>query len=312
MPAPNRNPAKGDSSRRCLITGSTGYVGSQIRARLEADGWQVTELRRNPSSSESAIRFQLGDAIAPEKLTGHSALVHCAYDFRQVSWEDIASVNVRGSELLLQAAVKAGVRHIVFISSLSAYEGCRSHYGRAKLEIERITRTVGGWSIRPGLVYGHAPGAMFGRLVQKVENSRLIPLPGGGRQRQYLVHESDLCTTVGRCVEPGRTACTSTVSVAHEKPWTLRELLSEIASGLGNEVFFFPVPWRLAWAGLRLGEMLRIPLDFRSDSLMSLIHQNPIPTFNSFELLGVRCRPFEFSKHAKGLTQPMPSSPITS
>jgi hypothetical protein len=162
------------------------------------------------------------------------------------------------------------------------------------------------------LVYGNAPGAMFGRLVQKVKNSRLIPLPGGGRQRQYLVHESDLCTTVGRCVEPARTTGTSSVTVAHEQPWPLRELLSEIASGLGKEVFFFPVPWRLAWAGLRLGEILRIPLDFRSDSLMSLVHQNPIPTFNSFDLLGVRCRPFEFRKHAMLPEQPMPSRPITS
>jgi nucleoside-diphosphate-sugar epimerase len=312
MPAPNRNPTEGDSSRRCLITGSTGYVGSQIRARLEADGWHVTELRRNPGSSEGAIRFQLGDAIAPGKLTGHSALVHCAYDFRQISWEDIASVNVRGSELLLRAAVKAGVRQIVFISSISAYEGCRSLYGRAKLDIEHINQTLGGWNIRPGLVYGNAPGAMFGRLVLKAQKSKFIPLPGNGRQRQYLVHESDLCAAVCRCVEPARTACTSTVTVAHERPWTLRELLSEIASGLGNEVFFFPVPWRLAWAALRLGEILRIPLDFRSDSLMSLVHQNPIPTFNSFELLGVRCRPFEFRKHAMLPEQPIPSSPITS
>jgi len=299
MPSSSHKPTGIDRPRRCLITGSNGYVGSRIRERLVAEGWQVTELSRNPRSPEGAIRFQLGDAIAPERLRGHSALVHCAYDFRQISWKDISAVNVSGSEWLLQAAAKAGIRQLVFISSISAYPGCRSHYGRAKLEIERITKNHGGWNIRPGLVYGDAAGAMFGRLVKKAQTSKFIPLPGGGRQYQYLVNEADLCLAVCRCLEPDRRACTSPITVAHEKKWTFLELLSEIAKGLGKEAFFLPVPWRLAWAGLRLGEIMRLPLQFRSDSLVSLIHQNPNPVFNSFEVLGVRCRPFGFNDLTK-------------
>lgn len=221
-------------------------------------------------------------------------------------------MNVRGSELLLQAASKAGVRRFVFISSISAYDGCRSLYGRAKLEIERLTRAIGGWSIRPGLVYGDAPGAMFGRVVQKVQSSKFIPLPGGGCQRQYLVHDADLCAAVCRCLEDDRPACADPVTVAHAEAWTFREMLSEIASGLGRRIFFIPVPWRFVWAGLRIGEKLRLPLEFRSDSLVSLVHQNPKPVFNSVETLGIKCRPFEFRRLALARPHALASRPMSS
>jgi hypothetical protein len=59
----------------------------------------------------------------------------------------------------------AGVRRLVFISTISAFDGCRSFYGKGKLEVERITHSLGGWVIRPGLLYGEKPGGMLGRLV---------------------------------------------------------------------------------------------------------------------------------------------------
>lgn len=294
MTVSNDNRTATGIPRRCLLTGGTGYVGSRIRQQLQSQGWQVTELSRKPATAAGAIRHHLGDAIAPEKLSGHVALVHCAYDFRPVSWKEISAINVRGSELLLRAARQAGVRQLVFISSISAYEGCRSLYGQAKLEIERVTQSLGGWSLRPGLIFGAAAGGMFGRLVEQVRQSKFIALPGRGRQRQYLVHETDLCSAVSRCVRPDLEPWQEPVTLAQERAWTLRELLLEIARGLERRIVFVPVPWQLVWAGLRLGEKLRLPLKFRSDSLVSLVHQNPKPGFNSLEALGVNCRPFEF------------------
>lgn len=65
MSSPVHDLSETGIKRRCLITGGSGYVGSRIKTQLEANGWQVTELGRNPASSASAIRFQLGDAISP-------------------------------------------------------------------------------------------------------------------------------------------------------------------------------------------------------------------------------------------------------
>lgn len=306
LPAPH--PASNPRPRRCLLTGATGYVGGRIKRALEAEGWEVSELNRRPSDSARAIRFRLGESIAPEKLAGFSALVHCAYDFHQVAWPDIKDVNVCGSELLLRAASAAGVRRLVFISSISAFPGCRSLYGRAKLEVERLTQSLGGWSLRPGLVYGDAPGGMFGRLVGQASRATVVPLPGGGRQRQYLVHDADLGAAVCRCLQAGSPARAEPLTVAHEQAWLLRDILLEIARALQRRIIFVPLPWRLVWAGLRGAELLHLPLEFRSDSLLSLVYQNPKPNFNLFEAVGLRCRPFEFGKRPAALN-PRPVAP---
>jgi len=290
-------PANGESTQpvaagRCLLTGATGYVGGRIKAALLAAGWQVTELGRSAAGG-NGIRFRLGDDIAGESLRGHSALVHCAYDFTPLGWTAIHDVNVRGSERLLRAARDAGVERMVLISTISAFEGCPSLYGKAKLETEGIAHGLGAWVIRPGLVYGGAGGGMFAKLVEAVKRVPVIPLPGRGEQFQYLVHEADLAQAVLRCIQSPGPAAAEPVTVAHGERWSFRALLLEIARALDRRIVLLPVPWRMMWLGLKTLETVGMPLGFKSDSLVSLVHQNPKPDLRSEAVLGVRCRPFD-------------------
>src|SRR5439155_20784626 len=82
------------------------------------------------------------------------------------------------------------------------------------------------------------------------------------------------------------------ITIAHEQPWMFRQILQEIARAKGRPISFLPVPWRLLWAALKCGELCHIPLNFRSDSLVSLMYQNPHPAFGPQRELGVACRPF--------------------
>lgn len=264
----------------CAVTGTSGYLGGCVKHHFESAGWDVLELTRNPCPGTRARRFQLGAAVEPGTLAGVSALVHCAYDFRPVRWAEIAAVNIAGTEKLLAAARAAGVGRIICISSISAFEGCRSWYGRAKLEVERIAQAVGAFVIRPGLIYGDTPQGMFGKLVAQVEGASFLPLFGGGSQIQYLVHEADLCAFIGACAAGEFAPPEVPMTVAHDQPWTFRQILEAIAQAKGKRLHFIPVPWRLVWAGIRCAELLRMPLDFRSDSLVSLMHQNPRPDFS--------------------------------
>jgi hypothetical protein len=52
-----------------------------------------------------------------------------------------------------------------------------------------------------------------------------------------------------------------------------------------------PVPWQLAWLGLKGLELAGAQLNFRSDSLISLVYQNPCPSFALLKSLGFKCRP---------------------
>jgi nucleoside-diphosphate-sugar epimerase len=288
-----QGPSFNKSSGRCLITGASGYIGGCIKQTLESAGWEVTELGRSATLSASAIRFRLGQPVSPTQLRGFSALVHCAYDFTKFRWNDICAVNIRGSELLLRAAAEANVEHVVFISTISAFEGCPSLYGRGKLEVERIAHSLGAWVIRPGLVHDNRTGGMFGRLVQNVGRSRILPIPGKGHQEMYLVHRLDLAEAALRCVQGGYPFSAAPITVAHGQPSPFRSILLGIARALDRKIILMPVPWRAVWAGLCMAEILNLPVGFHSDNLISLIHQNSHPVLNAEEVLGVRCRSFQ-------------------
>jgi nucleoside-diphosphate-sugar epimerase len=280
----------------CAITGSSGYVGSCVKNYFAARGWEILELTRQPKPGTRASVFQLGAEISPTTLAGATALVHCAYDFQPLRREEIHAVNVEGTRKLLSAARAAGIGKIVCLSSLSAYAGCQSLYGRAKLEIEKIALDQGALVIRPGLVYGGGPGGMFGRLVGQVRQSSVLPIFGGGSQIQFLVHNEDLAAFIEHGAAGQTTAAPRLLTAAHERPWPFRQLLLEIARGLGKKIKFVPLPWWLVWAGLKSAETCGLRLNFRSDSLVSLMHQNPNPDFSPNAQAGLVCRPFEIEK----------------
>jgi len=43
---------------------------------------------------------------------------------------------------------------------------------------------------------------------------------------------------------------------------------------------------------MKLAECSGLRLSFRSDSLVSLMYQNPNPSFAAMQALGIECRPF--------------------
>jgi nucleoside-diphosphate-sugar epimerase len=280
----------------CAITGSNGYVGGCLKNFLASRGWEIRELTRQPKPGSRGVAFQLGGDVSRQSLAGVTALVHCAYDFKPLKWQEIAAVNVTGTQKLFQAARAAGVQRIVFISSISAYDGCRSLYGRAKLAIEKIAREQGALTLRPGLVYGPGPGGMFGKLTAQVRKAKVIPMIGDGSQIQFLVHHEDLSAFVARSLEPSAPWETRLLTAANEQPWAFKQLLLEIAQGLDKKVSFIPLPWRLVWAGLKGAETCGLRLNFRSDSLVSLMYQNPRPDFSANARAGLICQPFDIVK----------------
>ena len=280
-------------TNQCVVTGASGYVGGRLKEHLRRAGLPVVDWTRRAPSGSDAVPFQLGQDVAPKQFAGTTTLVHCAYDFEARKWEEIFGTNVRGSEKLLRAANAGGVRRIIFISSISAFDGCRSMYGRAKLEIERLALSLGATVIRPGLVYGDSPGGVFGGLVRQVKGSRFVPLLAGGHQRQYLVHDADLGRFVEQCARGIISPPGKPVTLAHEEGWEMRRLLTSLGEALGKKISFVPIPWRIAWLGLKTFEAFGLPTPFRSDSLISLIYQNAAPSFELAKALNLECRLFK-------------------
>lgn len=273
------------------LTGASGFVGSQLASRFERDGWRTA---RFSSSGAGDVKFRLGGEVDAEEFRSRNvdALVHCAYDFKPVTWSEIERVNVEGSRRLLDAAASGGVRSIVVLSTISAFPGCRSLYGRAKLEIEGAAERVGAAILRPGLVFIDADspsGGMFGSLMRSARAS-MVPLIDGGVQCQYLIHVDDLYALVrglaaGELPRPRRP-----LVAASPRCWPMRELIAQLAQRQGRHPRFVSVPWQVVWLGLKTAELARLPVGYRSDSVISLVNQDPHPDFSALKELGVTAR----------------------
>jgi nucleoside-diphosphate-sugar epimerase len=277
----------------CAITGSNGYVGGCVKNYFAARGWEILELVRQPKAGSRGVKFCLGEEIPPPVFENVTVLVHCAYDLKLVRREEIRAVNVEGSRKIFQSARAAKIPKIVFISSISAFDGCKSLYGNAKLEIEKIALDNGALVIRPGLVFGNDPGGMVGKLAAQVRESSVIPLVGGA-QMQFLVHDEDLCAFIEKFAARKIEIAPRVLTAANERPLAFKQLLLEIARGQNKKIKFVPLPWRLLWLGLKSTEIFGLKLNFRSDSLVSLMNPNPQPDFSANSEAGLVCRPFQF------------------
>ena len=121
---------------RCLVTGGAGFIGSHVVDRLLALGHEVrvvdnlsTGNRANLAHVADRVDFQLGDlcdpAVAARAVEGMDVIYHiAALPSVPRSLKDpwgSHDANVNATVHLLQAAVKAGARRVVYSSSSSVY-----------------------------------------------------------------------------------------------------------------------------------------------------------------------------------------------
>lgn len=122
--------------RRILVTGGTGYVGRFIVERLLADGDAVAVFGRNqppPGFFSKPVGFLAGDleprTFRPEMFADFDAVVHAAFDhlpgrYRGGEGDDPESFvrrNRDGSVALFEAAKRAGMSRVIFLSTRAVY-----------------------------------------------------------------------------------------------------------------------------------------------------------------------------------------------
>ena len=261
------------------ITGGRGYLGSILARNFQTAGWETTLLVREVRD-RGEVAFQLGKKIAPEVLKEHQAFVHCAYDFNPSLWAEISQTNILGSRFCFEAAIQAGVGRRVFVSSMSAYEGCCSMYGRAKLAVEKEFLPRGVFCVRPGLLWSDESRGMFGKLARAAGNLPFLPLVDGGEQKLALSQAEDLAVGVVDYCQGNAEPPLEAQITAYPELLTFRTILERLAKQAGRNPRFISVPGWAPLAGLRGAEFLKIPLPFKSDSLVSLLHQDPSPMFS--------------------------------
>jgi nucleoside-diphosphate-sugar epimerase len=276
------------------VTGATGYVGSIIVDALKERAKVLGLVRTPKSANQIHWSFDSHPDLVERELRarGVSHLVHAAWDMNASFENELQRSCVAGSRNLLTAARQANLKKVTFISTISAFEGARSAYGRSKLKVEDMFRHENGLVLRLGLVYGERSGGAFGKLRQLVRTARIIPMIGDGKAYNYLLDEGTIGDVARRTVAGEFEDEAGPLTLANPEPITFRDLLRRIAQAEGRNVTLVPVPWRILYLALYSAERLRLQLNVRSDSVLSFVYQNVAPDFAAMTRHSIRPIPF--------------------
>ena len=120
-----------------LVTGGTGTLGRLVTARLRADGHEVRVLSRH--AQPYAVDLREGGPGLDAAVAGVDTIVHCATSPR--------GGDERPAEVLIAAARKAGVSHLVYISIVGVDRVPFGYY-KSKLAVEKLVEASGlGWTV---------------------------------------------------------------------------------------------------------------------------------------------------------------------
>jgi nucleoside-diphosphate-sugar epimerase len=261
-----------------LVTGASGFVGRALLGELQRRGLTAHGAGRVVAPG---VDLAVGEIDAQTEWRPVLANVDCvihaagrAHVLRDTAADPLASfrrVNVEGTRHLALQSAEAGVRRLVFISSIGV-NGVSTDgrgpfsgedlpkpvepYGRSKWEAEQALREVATCTgldvviVRPPLVYGPGVQANFRRLISLVQRGWPLPL-GGVRNRRSLVALDNLVDMLIRCASDPA-AAGETFLVSDDDDLSTPDLLRRLGAAMGVPVRLLPIPRAILLQGARL------------------------------------------------------------
>ncbi|APW59362.1 NAD-dependent epimerase/dehydratase family protein [Paludisphaera borealis] len=279
-------------SRRVLVTGATGLLGSHLVERLGARGDHVLALARQSSATgfldERGVEVVRGDLTDPSAcdraLDGINVVYHCAAKVGDWgSWCEFQVGCIDATRTLAEAAVRARVDRFVHVSSTSAYGHpsdraepiaethplgdniwVLDYYTRSKVDCERLLwglAETGGLPltvIRPSWIFGERDRTTMPRLIQEFRWNR-VSIVGKGDNPLSAVYAGVVAdAAILAADDPGSVG--EAYNVTSQAAITQRQFLDMLADALDVPRVTWRYPFLYAFYGgfaLELRERLR-------------------------------------------------------
>lgn len=205
---------------RAFVTGAGGFVGGGVARRLNERGDDVITYQRGsyPKLEAAGVRCVKGDIADREQLLEATrdvdVIFHVAAKVGGAGDpKEFERINVRGTENVIEACVKNGVRRLVFCSSPSVVDehggfealdestpyAARylADYPRTKADAERLVLAANGretksgplltCALRPHLVFGPGDTGSLPRVIERAKRGRLR-IVGDGQNRVDMTY----------------------------------------------------------------------------------------------------------------------------
>ncbi|UCF46048.1 MAG: NAD-dependent epimerase/dehydratase family protein [Myxococcales bacterium] len=268
--------------KRCLVTGGAGFLGRHLVTALRAKGCPVHVLDIAPApQTQEGVRWFQGDvrnyADVLAACQGVDTVFHTAaviealtYARRSVT-KTIQSINIGGTQNVIRAAHRNGVRRLVHTSSIVAsfcmdaagsdesapYSTSRDLYTSTKIAGERAVLAANGkqglltCAIRPGGIYGPGERFTYGRLVRALKMGVPLVIFGDGSARLDYVYIDNLVDAELRAAErliEGSQVCGQAYFLTDESPINAGQFSIELAKNMGIKTRLVRVPHPVARA----------------------------------------------------------------
>lgn len=258
-----------------LVTGANGFVGRALCDEAAAQGFRLRGATRTVCHLAGAAENVIVGACDNETDWTHAlfdidavihlaARVHVMHDESSDPLAEFRKVNVAGAEHLARQAARAGVKRLVYVSSIKVNgEGTPDNgsfteanspnpqdpYGVSKWEAEQALHRVAAETglevviVRPPLVYGAGVKGNFAQMLKVLAKG--IPLPlASVENRRSLVYVGNLVDALILCAtHPAAAGQTYLVSDGEDVSTT--DLLRQLGAAMGHPARLFSCPQAL-------------------------------------------------------------------
>ena len=253
-----------------LATGATGFVGPHLIQALRARGYSVRVLALPTEDTTPLEQLHVsvyrGDVCRPETLVEPMRGVDTVYHLAAIHglWRpkrQYYAVNVVGTENLCKAALAAGVRRFIHVSSWSVYGMALGQpvredfplrpipdwYAVTKAEADELVQSyiarnhLPAVIVRPGTMFGPGDQVNFGRMADRLRDGKAIII-GSGRNALPFVYVTDVVDGMLLAADQDR-AIGGVFNLSTDQPLTQEELWYAIAQEIGARPPRLHVPY---------------------------------------------------------------------
>jgi NADH dehydrogenase len=285
---------------KLLITGATGVIGARFIQKLRQNTrYEIRilirshKIKHNEITEIETVPGELNQADSLIRASSDiDTIIHLAAITHTHETGLYHEVNLLGTERLIQAAKRCGVRRFIFLSTkVASYSG--GGYARSKILAEECVRKSGfEWVIiRPAEVYGAGGSDSIQKTINIVKNGYPLPILGKGDFTLAPVFVDDVVNGIIATIDnPAVTR--KIICLNGPKEYSFVEMVEVLENHFGKKILKVYLPVLLAKMLAYLLYLLKSDLLYRDQ-----IHRLLCPKTNgdncSFDDLGIQPRRLE-------------------
>lgn len=256
---------------KIIITGSSGFIGSELILFLEKQGHEIYAFQRSKKELSNLniqfVEYDLNSDLDNSVFETADFCIHTAYS-KDISNKN--NINISGSIKLIKKCREHEVKFI-FLSSLSAQKSITSLYSISKQNIENQINKSDAVILKLGLVIGE--GGLFKGIYDFIKKSPFVPIFDGGKQQIQYISIEDVKNVLNLMISNFQVG---EFVIIHETSIQNKLFYSRLAEKLGKKIFFISINSLLMSFLLSFTEFLHIKLPVTKENLQGLKQMKPL------------------------------------